>query len=145
METVTIYWRDGYKGQVDRDVSFHVPIFPKEDILLPEKFMMLTTAGLLTAMKGYAWDYASGPTIDRPRKHVIGQSLGHDVLCQLHREGYLNDYQRKQADKWFYQALKVNGMPWVRRKIWYRGVRIGAKQNAQVPRKINSVVMKLPA
>jgi hypothetical protein len=123
-------------------VQFRVPIYPKEDI--KTQFIDLTTAGLLTIKIGYAWDYASGPTINYPRRHVIGQSLGHDALCQLHDEEHLDDHQRKQADKWFYQALKVNGMPWFRRKYWYMGVRIGSKKGKHEPKKVHSVIMKLP-
>lgn len=144
MNAVTIKWRDGYKAQLTEDVAFYVPIYPKEDIVSDDGQISLTRAGYLTMRSHYAWDVASGPAVDWPLRHVIGQSLGHDAICQLHDEGHLTDAERKQGDRWFYSVLKINGMPWVRRKLWYRGVRIEAKKGRHRPRRVRSVVMKLP-
>jgi len=42
-------------------------------------------------------------------------------------EGRLSKKTRKQADKHFYKMCRANGMGYIRAKIWYQGVRIGAK------------------
>ena len=63
---------------------------------------------ILTVRKGYAWDGASGPTIDTD--NTIKASLIHDVLYQAIREGVLPPRYRRKADYEFRCILRDEGM-----------------------------------
>ena len=69
----------------------------------------------------YAWDGASGPTVDT--KATMYAGLVHDALYQLIRLGILPPGARKEADKLFRRLLKEDGMPFIRRWYFYRAVR----------------------
>ena len=137
---VTLHYQQGYKGQVKRTLKIQTPIRPIKDIVTD--FLMLTMEGTLTIMKGYAYDFASGPTLDWP-KWIKAAALPHDALCQFHREGYLNDEQRREADDWFRRILAANGMNLIRREIWYRGVRIGSGKK-EGPKPVYHVDLEVP-
>ena len=132
-----IRYRDGYEGQLATTVHFQLPaaLHPAEEI--STEFLRLTPEGLLTIRRAYAWDYASGPTLDfrffPGYKKTRVPSLVHDALCQLINLGLMLsvDDARKHADKFFYYLLRQRKFWKPRAKLWYRGVRIGA----QVPGK----------
>ena len=138
----TLYYREGYKGQVAETLpAIQTPIRPENDI--DTEFIKLTKDGLLTILKGYAYDFASGPTLDWP-EYVKAITLFHDAFCQLHAEGHLNDEHRKQADQWFKDGMMLNGRwLWLRWRLWYRGVRIGAKDGSE-SKPVHRVKFKLP-
>ena len=69
----------------------------------------------------YAWDGASGPTVDT--KATMYPALVHDALYQLIRLGILPPESRKEADKLFLRLLKADGMTFFRRWYFYRAVR----------------------
>lgn len=127
-----IYYRDGYKGQLAVKASFQVPtnLWPRH--LIDTEFLTLDAGGKLTIKSGYAWDFASGPTLDSKwmpgYKKARKPSLVHDAFCQLIRNGHMYDVPeaRKYADRYFYKLLIENKMWKIRAKYWYRGVRIGA-------------------
>ena len=127
-----IKYRKGYKYQLDIDVMGQSPILPKKDI--KTQFIDLDIGGLMIIRSGYSWDGASGPTLDT--KKTFTPSLVHDCFCQLIRNGYLPDGARKEADKLFYEMLRERKMWLIRARIWYRGVRIGAKAHQQKPKKV---------
>ena len=82
----------------------------------------LVIAGtILTIKAGYAWDGASGPTVDT--KATMYAALVHDALYQLIRLGILTSGSRKAADKLFRRLLKADGMPFFRRWYFYKAVR----------------------
>jgi hypothetical protein len=141
-EMITLRYRKGYKGQVvEVTPKILTPIRPKANIVT--EFIQLTVDGLLTIESAYAYDFASGPTIDYP-EFIRAAALLHDALCQLHAEGYLDDSQRKQADEWFKDILMTNSKwLWLRWKYWYRGVRIGSKDGSSI-RPTHTVTLKLP-
>jgi hypothetical protein len=128
-----IRYRKGYKYQLSGDVVGKSRILPAKDI--DTEFIVLTRGGNMTIRSGYSWDGASGPTIDS--KKTMTPSLIHDCYCQLIRNGHLGDGARKEADKYFFEMLreKPRKMWLLRAKIWYRGVRIGAKHK-QKPKKV---------
>ena len=85
------------------------------------KFISLNTAGVLSIKKGYAWDGPSGPTHDDIQGWLA--SLIHDALCQLMFEGLLDAKFKKRVDKELVRVAKESGMPYFRRRAWYRAVR----------------------
>ena len=78
--------------------------------------------GELTIYKYYAWDGASGPTIDD--KTNMRASLFHDALYQLMREGHLDKSYRKYADQLFRQMCLEAGMGKFRAWYYYTSVRV---------------------
>jgi hypothetical protein len=128
-----IKYRNGYKSQLAATRTFPTPIIPEAK--LDTEFIKLNKIGDLTVLKGYAWDRASGPTFDT--KNSVTPSLVHDCFCQLIRQGLLTDpTARLQADKHFYSMLRKRGMFYLRAKLWYAGVRFGARHNTQKPKEI---------
>ena len=81
---------------------------------------------ILTVKAGYAWDGASGPTLDTEDSMTAG--LVHDVLYQAMREGNLRSVYRRQTDREFRRILKRDGMSWLRRWVWWLGVRVCGSQ-----------------
>ena len=72
--------------------------------------------------EGYAWDGASGPTIDTTNSMLAG--LIHDVLYQAIREGLIPKRLRRRADRIFRILLRESGMSLFRRVLWFYAVRI---------------------
>lgn len=83
----------------------------------------------ITIQKGYAWDGASGPTIDT--KNTIKASLIHDCLYQAMRLGLLDKSCRKAADKELRDQMKANKVWKLRANIWYIAVRLFAALSAK--------------
>jgi len=84
--------------------------------------------GYLLIRKGYAWDGASGPTIDT--KTSMRGSLVHDALYQLMREKMIGLNYREEADKELHRILLEDGMLKFRADYWYWFVRKFAKSSA---------------
>jgi hypothetical protein len=137
-------YRDGYDGQVYEDEVFQLPesLWPEKDIHVD--FLVLTTEGVLITEKGYSWDYASVPFTHWISNKLAGKkskkpSLGHDALCQLHRNGYLPmDESRLHTDTYFYQLLLERKFWRVRAWLWLKAVRLGAKYAKQKPKKVHT-------
>lgn len=111
-------YKKGYKYQLAEQETFFIPELKSFDYL--GRYITLTE-GYLTLLSGYAWDGASGPTIDS--KSSIRASALHDAIYQLIRMRVLGGQQRIIADKYFYELLKMDGMSGIRAWIWYRSVR----------------------
>ena len=129
-----IKYRRGYKYQIACSTQGQTPIIPIKPI--DTEFIKLSAEGYMFIKSGYAWDGASGPTIDTSNTMV--PSLVHDAFCQLIRLGYLPDSARIEADNFFFVLLREEERKmWiVRAKIWLRGVRFGAKHHKQKPKKV---------
>ena len=123
-----IAYREGYEYQLAEPYTTRVSIYPQALIL--DEFIRMQPDGLLTILSGYAWDGASGPTIDS--KNTMRGSVVHDALFQLMREGFLDVKWRKQADKELYRILREDGMSAIRAGYWYAGVRIGGGPSASI-------------
>ena len=117
-----IKYRDGYKYQLTEDYTVELRHNPVKNI--DTEYISINVSGKLTIKKGYAWDGASGPTIDT--KNSMRGALVHDALYQLMREKLISRSYRIYADKEFYQMIREDGMSWLRAKIWYRSVRVAA-------------------
>jgi len=86
-----------------------------------DTFLYLSSDSLLTISNGYAWDGASGPTIDTDS--FMRGSLVHDALYQLIASKRLSKDHRKAADKILYRLCREDGMPWFRAQYVYYAVR----------------------
>lgn len=108
----------GYKYELVKNYSINVGIKGFDFIT---KYLEMSASGLLTIKKGYAWDGASGPTIDT--KSSMRGSLVHDVLYQLIRLKKLPESCRKQADSLLEEICLEDGMWRARAFLWERVVR----------------------
>ena len=99
----------------------------KPDIFLPgnisTSFIYLSKNALLIK-EGYAWDGASGPTIDTPSS--MRGSLVHDALYQLMRLGLISENNRDYADSLLKKICLEDGMNKVRAKLWQTMVNLFA-------------------
>ncbi len=127
-----IAYRGGYKYQLKQDYKVDIPIKPESD--KESVFITLTSAGLLTIKKGYAWDGPSGPTIDT--QNFMRGSLVHDALYQLMREEHLDDnLHREMADRLLQSHCEEDGMSSFRAWWVYQGVRFGGGPSADPDKK----------
>lgn len=84
--------------------------------------------GVLRICREYAWNGPSGPTLHT--SDAMRGSLVHDTLYQITRElvrpGSDAEWDRRRhaADREFKRILDEDGMPWWRRNLWYRVLRI---------------------
>lgn len=108
----TIYYKEGYKYQLDRPYILFTGIPSKGG---GNKFVHITTDGLLTISDGYAWDGASGPAIDT--KNFMRGSLVHDALYQLISMGIVDGEYKTAADDLLYEIVREDGM-WPTRAWW---------------------------
>ena len=110
-----------YKYQLMDDYAIQTDVKPQGDIDL--EFVSLSSDGLLTARKAYAWDGPSGPTIDT--RNFMRGSLVHDALYQLMRLSAL-DYKvhRKRADELLREMCLEDGMTWLRAWFVYQAVHL---------------------
>jgi hypothetical protein len=117
-----------YKYQLMDDYSVQLDIKPTQDIKF--RFLSLSSEGLLTIRKFYAWDGPSGPTIDT--RDFMRGSLIHDALYQLMRLNAL-DYKiyRKRADEILKEICLEDGMCWFRAWYVYQMVQLFAEGAAR--------------
>lgn len=128
-----VYYKKGFKYVLNRDFYTTIPLFPALTVEYrnhPEDdpFIVLKSSGELFIRRYYAWDGASGPTIDTPSS--IRASLVHDALYQLVRNGLLSPDLRGKIDEIFREICKDAGMNRLRAALWYSGVRIGGGPSA---------------
>jgi len=121
-----IRYRSGYKYQTVEDAVFQLPEILGYNI--ETEYISLTWTGTLSIRRGYAWDGASGPTIDT--KNTMQGSLVHDALYQLMRERHLPAEFREIADRILQRILVEDGMSSVRAWSWYTGVNWGGGPSA---------------
>ena len=115
-----IFYKSGFKYQLTSDCVVEVGIWPER--LIATGYLSITPDGVLTILRGYAWDGPSGPTIDT--KSFMRGSLVHDALYQLIRTGLLPESERHVADKVLGRLCREDGM-WRARAWWvYKAVRL---------------------
>jgi hypothetical protein len=113
-----IRYIDGFKYQLAEAYTVQTPII---GVSIRDDYFELDETGLLTILKGYAWDGASGPAFDS--KSSMRSSMIHDVFCQAMRDGRL-DYSQWQntVNDIFRQHCIEDGMwPW-RAALWHAAV-----------------------
>lgn len=113
-----IYYKSGYKYQLARCYAGQTPI-AGYGILTP--FIELTPGGMLTINTGYAWDGASGPTLDT--KSSMRGSLVHDAFYQLEREELISQKEREKIDRLLHDICIQDGMWGWRADLWLWAVR----------------------
>lgn len=95
-----IFYRKGFKGQLEETYSLVVAVYPPEDI--KDKHIELLTDGRLTIFCGYAWDFDTCALDTRKSKRP---SLIHDALYRLMNLGLLSWKWKPAADYEYYKAL----------------------------------------
>ncbi len=130
MNTTIKYFEQG-GFQLDEEYSVYIPIEPVQTIHEDNGWITLNPSGLLTLLRGYAWNGPSVPPFIKVKKDSMRASAGHDALYQLFRQGKLNrKIYRKQADKIFREHLLEDKMPAWRAGLWYTAVRTFAAKSA---------------
>ena len=125
------YW-SGYKYQTAEAYSCQTELRPPHDIQHP--FFSISIFGVVTAEYGYAWDGASGPTIDT--KSSMRASLIHDILYQAMGLGLLDRSFREQADRELRKICIEDGMWHWRAEAWYLAVRKFGENYGKEPEKV---------
>ena len=110
----SLYFRRGYKYQVTRAYRIRLAIVPFEPVDLP--FVKMSITGLTEILPGYAWNGASGPTIDTLNS-MIG-SLIHDVIYQLIRLGLIDPRFKEYGDGLLHDICVEDGMYHWRANLW---------------------------
>ena len=121
--------KDGYKYQVSEEEGYVVKLHINPYVRFENDYFEVTADGWLWIKKGYAYDGASGPTIDT--KNSYRGAAVHDALYQLMRMGIIPRSFRKSADIILYKMLREDGMWYIRAKAWYTGVRVGAGKHVK--------------
>jgi hypothetical protein len=117
-----IRYRPGYKYQLRAAYATLIP-----DLADPARapiatdWIELDPDGAMRISAGYAWDGASGPTLDT--KDSMRPSLVHDAGYQLIRLGLLPMSARPAVDVAFRRMCKEDGMWSPRAQLWYMAVR----------------------
>jgi hypothetical protein len=123
-----------YKYQLDEDLTVRASIVGNAARIEADDgtlaWVSLDNDGILSVRKGYMWDGASGPTIDRPAHAVLPASCAHDALYQLMRDRKLPQECREAADLLLYRLLIAGGMWRWRAWLWLKAVRLFAAGSA---------------
>ena len=114
-----LYFKRGYKYQVARDYRIKLAVIPYEPICLP--FVLMDTAGDTVIKTGYAWNGASGPTLDT--RNTMAGSLVHDLLYQLIRLGLIDPKYKAYADRILKEICVEDGMNRIRAACWLWAVK----------------------
>ena len=123
--TDKIKYRDAheYKYQLADDYHIQTLIRPGKVINHPTKpvFITLDSSGIMTIHAGYAWNGASGPSIDT--KNTMRGSLVHDALYAMMQAGLIEEHYCGYADKLLRDILREDGMSDFRSWYYYQAVR----------------------
>ena len=114
-----LYFKRGYKYQVARDYRIKLAVIPYQPICLP--FVLMDTAGDTVIKTGYAWNGASGPTVDT--RNTMAGSLVHDLLYQLIRLGLIDPKYKAYADRTLKEICVEDGMNRIRAACWLWAVK----------------------
>ena len=113
-ESNPIHYYKGLKYQLSRDVLLKTDI---NGYVAETNYLSLDEMGWLRIKRGYAWDGASGPTIDT--KSSMRGGLVHDALYQLIRLGCLPESHRLFADRELKKTCIKDKMLRLRANIWF--------------------------
>lgn len=119
----------GYKYVLRRAMRVWTRLRPKEPI--ETDFVRLDVDGSLTLRAGYAWNGASGPTLDTVS--TIRGSAAHDAIYQLLSLGLLepHDEMRALGDQELAHICAKDGMWMARAGVWEWAVRTFGGRNAR--------------
>lgn len=133
-----IRYSEGYKYQLEALYACETPV---TGTLIEDDLFTLYESGLLVIRRGFAWDGASGPTIDS--KSSMRASLVHDVFCVCMRDGRLS-YEKWQdtVNEFFRQQCIEDGMWQWRAGLWHAAVELADAGNPDQGR--DRVVLTAP-
>lgn len=115
-----IKYRKGYKYVLAENMSAKTLVQIQRNSDVRHPFARLCADGTLHVSAGYAWDGASGPTIDTESSMIA--SLIHDVLYQMIRDGSLPYHHKEEADRTFYEQCLKSGMNSFRAWVYYKAL-----------------------
>ncbi|MEE9541172.1 MAG: hypothetical protein V3V85_06735 [Candidatus Thorarchaeota archaeon] len=98
-----IRFQKGFRFQLVEDWLHRTPFRLNKEVDTP--FIKVTTDGLMTVKRGYAWDGRSGLI---RRKKTKMPSLFHDAAYQLIRQRQLYAVSKTTADRHYVKMLKAN-------------------------------------
>jgi len=129
-----LYYTGGYKYQTKKDITLNLreftPDLPTLNKNIGTDYIFLDKDWKIIIRKGYAWDGASGPTIDT--KSSMRGSLVHDALYQLMRLGLLSeDLRESAADQLLHDICEEDGMMDIRADVWELMVNLCAESCAR--------------
>ncbi len=117
-----IYYKTGFKYQLMNALTIATKIKPK--FYIHTRYITMATNGTLHIYAGFAWDGASGWTIDT--ESSMRASVVHEALYKLIRMGRLCEVKvREEGDEEFYRLCLEDGMWEWRARVWFRALRIG--------------------
>lgn len=118
-----------YRFRLPENYTFETPFRPNYSLAAP--FKRLDPDGLMTLVKGYAWDGCSGP-VPTTRRTMRG-SAAHDACYAFMREGLLpaTDFNRKLADDLFYNLILQDGLLAPLAASYYGAVRVFGAKNTK--------------
>ncbi len=117
-----LFYKTGFKYQLVKPITVVTKL--KTPFYINTRYIELASNGTLHIRTGFAWDGASGWTIDT--KSSMRASAVHDALYKLIRIGRLDRVGvREQADEEFLRLCLEDGMWKWRARVWFRALRIG--------------------
>ena len=123
-----IEYSKGFKYQLRKTCVVTIPALASY-AGISTRFISIGKGGRLVIRAGYAWDGASGPTIDTLSS--MRASLVHDALYQLMRMGVIHEGFRKIADDLLCGIGKKDKM-WVWRvHAWHKILSVVGASNAK--------------
>lgn len=135
--TKELAYKKGYKYQLQKTVRYMIDI---KGYCIVTEYIELFEDGVIVIKKGFAWDGASGPTIDT--KNTMLGSLVHDALYQLIRNEHLPLELRDKADREIQKICKEQGMSSIRAYLWYKGLKWFGEKAAKVKKKVHRILIK---
>lgn len=128
MKNPTLYFEKGYKYRVYFDYEIQTEMF---GFTVEDYWYRLTPDGKLWIRAGYAWDGASGPTIDNSTTFV--NSLVHDIFFQMQRKNQLpHDPCFAISNSELERIGIISGMLRLRARWWKNMVSAFGSANAAV-------------
>jgi hypothetical protein len=113
-----LFFKRGYKYTTTRNFYIELEVTPYEAVDLP--FVKMNKEGKTVVLFGYAWNGASGPTLDT-LSSMIG-SLVHDLGYQLIRLGLIAPEYKEYFDKLLVEICIEDGMWKLRATVWGKAV-----------------------
>ena len=134
MQGDKIYYRKGYKYQLAETYVITTDVL---NCFCDTEYLGLNPRGDLTIKEGYAWDGASGPTLDSAS--TMRGSLVHDAFYQLMRESLIPLTYRKHVDDIFRKIILEDGMFYLRALLWEEAVHTFGEPAAD-PKNIKKII-----
>src|SRR5574343_35553 len=131
----------GFKYQISEDFIIRLEGITIDRDIIVEEFYEFYKDGTLILKRGFAWDGASGPTLDTKDTYI--PSAVHDALYRMIRHGYLPLSFKPIADKIFYELLLQYGMFKLRAYIWYVMVSLFGYDACIKPKRVVRIAKKV--